>query len=393
MSAVGHARLIVVIAVLALGGTRPATQAADPVLSVVQPSTQTVLRGRSPLEAEVAPASAIVRVVIFFVDGQQACRVTERPFACEWDAGENPGIRSVRVTAELADGRRLVQTVRTAARASLAAFHSSANRVLVPVLVTDRNGHFVRDLTAADFRVYEDRVAQSAELVKTGESAASVLLALDTSASMEPALDELKGAAAAFLRALRPDDAVTVVAFDSGVQVLLRSGATPSARVETLDRLKPSGGTALYDAIVRGVDIIRDLPAPRAIVVFSDGEDTRSSSSMASVRVTLQQNNVVLYLLAQNPGGATDALRKDLAPLAIETGGMAWFPTKMSHVVGHFIDVVTDLRNQYVLAYAPTRPVGDGAWRSISVALAEDRGYRVRSREGYLAAPATGTRP
>ena len=114
---------------------------------------------------------------------------------------------------------------------------------------------------------------------------------------------------------------------------------------------------------------------------------------MASVRVTLQQNNVVLYLLAQNPGGATEALRKYLAPLATETGGIAWFPTKMSQVVGHFIEVVADLRNQYVLAYAPTRPVGDGAWRSISVALAEDRGYRVRSREGYLASPAIGIQP
>jgi VWFA-related protein len=374
------------LSIISLG----AVQESGPVLRIVQPEPGVVVSGAVVLEAGVTPADAAVGAVTFYVDGQQVCRMTARPFECQWDAGSIAVPRSVRVTAELADQRRLVQTLRTAAPPERALFRASVNMVLVPVFVTDRRGQFIRDLSASDFRVSEEGVAQQAQLVRTGEHPASVLLALDVSSSMESSVGELKRAAARFLEALGPEDAIVITAFNEELQVLLRSGATPSARLEALERLRPSGGTALYDGIIRAVDIISTLPPPRAIVVFSDGEDTRSRSLPASVRATLQRNDIVLYLIAQTSERTPGSLRTYLAPLAAETGGIAWFPTRMTAVVDHFVDVVQNLRNQYVLAYQS--PPAGGGWRRISVTMAADRGLRVRSREGYMAKEGGGPR-
>jgi VWFA-related protein len=359
-----------------------AGQATSTTLTVVRPSADEALTGEVTLEAAVLPETISVRAVTFFVDGQQACRATERPFQCHWDAGLTAVPRNIRVTAELGDGRRLVRTIRTVTPPPRNAFRAAVHMVLVPVYVTDNRGRFVQGLTASDFRVSEDGTPQEAELVRTGERPASVLLALDVSSSMDSTIQELRRSAAAFLRALSPEDAIIVAAFNEDFHVLLRSGASPEARLEALERLKPSGATALYDGIIRAVDILSSLPPPRAIVMFTDGEDTRSRSLESSVRVALQRNDVVLYLIAQSaePSGA---LREHLAPLATETGGIAWFPTQMTAVVEHFVDVVRYLRNQYVLAYPSPLP-GSG-WRRITVTLTDDRGRNVRSREGYMA--------
>lgn len=374
------------LSIISLG----AVQESGPVLRIVQPEPGVVVSGAVVLEAGVTPADAAVGAVMFYVDGQQVCRVTARPFECQWDAGSLAVPRSVRVTAELADGRRLVQTLRTAAPPARTEFRSAVEMVLVPVFVTDGRGQFIRDLSASDFHVSEEGVAQQAQLVRTGEHPASVLLALDVSSSMESSVGELRRAAARFLEALGPEDAIVITAFNEELQVLLRSGATPPARLEALERLRPSGGTALYDGIIRAVDIISTLPPPRAIVVFSDGEDTRSRSLPASVRATLQRNNIVLYLIAQTSERTPGSLRTYLAPLAAETGGIAWFPTRMTAVVDHFVDVVQNLRNQYVLAYQS--PPAGGGWRRISVTMAADQGFRVRSREGYMAKDGGGPR-
>lgn len=364
---------------LAVGGAAGAQEA--PLLRILRPAAGAAVSGEITLAVDVAPAAGPVRAVTFFVDGSQICRTTAPPFECRWDAGPTGAPRSLRFTADLADGRRLAQTLRTAAPPARTAFRAGVHMVMVPVYVSDSRGQFVRGLSASDFQVAEDGVPQPIELVGTGERPASILLALDASASMESSLQELRRAAAGFLNALSPEDVIIVTAFNDGLDVLLRSGATPEARLDALTRLRPSGGTALYDSIIRAVDMLRSLPPPRAIVMFTDGEDTRSRSLPESVRLALQRNDVVLYLIAQLSGEGR-AVREQLAPLAAETGGTAWFPERMSAVTDHFVDVVRHLRNQYVLAYAS--PSTRQGWRRIAVTLVRDRDLRVRSREGYM---------
>ncbi len=152
-------------------------------------------------------------------------------------------------------------------------------------------------------------------------------------------------------------------------------------------RLQPTtGATALYDALIRAIGVLKSQPSPRAIVAFTDGDDDASHSTIATVRTALETNDVALYLVAQGKAAEDKALRDQLSALATETGGAAWFAPKMSDLDEHFSRVTEDLTGEYVIGYAPRKPLGDGGWRRISVEVAGQPGrYDVRAREGYLA--------
>jgi VWFA-related protein len=94
----------------------------------------------------------------------------------------------------------------------------------------------------------------------------------------------------------------------------------------------------------------------------------------------------VLYFIAQGRAERDDVLRTALTRLATETGGAAYFSSRMSSLQEHFANIVADLSHQYVVGYSPKRDLGDGAWRKIQVHVEDrDRKLTVRARQGYLA--------
>jgi VWFA-related protein len=361
-----------------------AAQAPAPAIAIEQPAPGVVLSGPSQLAASVAPATSGVRQVTFFVDGQQACRVQSEPFACEWDAGNRSTARAIRVVADLVNGQRLVATRRTVAPGL--SFGSSVDAVLVPARVLDGNGSFVRGLTVDRFRLFEDDQPQEIVSVLAEDSPASVVLALDMSASMGPKMADLRRAATMFLDSVRAYDAVTLATFNQNLFVLTRPGADDAARREALDRITPWGGTALFDSLVRAADMLRSQPSPRVIVAFTDGEDVDSVGSVQTVRSALQRADVVLYLVVGGNAAPRDSPTGQLARVAEETGGSAWFTPRMESLGDRFTAIVNDLTNGYILLYVPERQLGDGAWRTLRVEIAgPSRAQSVRSRQGYLA--------
>jgi Ca-activated chloride channel family protein len=362
----------------------PQAQVPEQAIRIVHPAAGSTMAGPSPLEADVVPSSANVRRMTFFVDGQRVCEAVSAPFRCDWDAGSRSAPRTVRVVADLASGHRLVGTRRTRARG--VTFTASTDAVLVPTRVIDTRGQFVQGLQPAQFQVFEDgRPQQIASVISEG-TPASVMLALDMSASMQAKVGDLRRAAAMFLDAVRPDDAVSIAGFNEGLFVLTRPGANTSARHDALARLRPWGDTALYDSLIRAAGILRNQPSPRAVVAFTDGEDVASRASVQTVRSVLQGADVVLYLVvgAEPPVPGSPLAR--LARIADETGGAAWFNPRLDALGSRFAAIVDDLSNGYVLTYLPDRPVGDGAWRELQVQVAGvDRETAIRARQGYLA--------
>jgi VWFA-related protein len=142
--------------------------------------------------------------------------------------------------------------------------------------------------------------------------------------------------------------------------------------------------------MIRAVALMRTLPSPRAVVVFTDGVDSASRASADTVRSAFQANDIVLYLVVQGDG-ARQSSGGPLARLAEETGGAAWFAPRMSSLGDQFAGIISDLVNRYVLVYSPQRPLGDDAWRRINVELTGRNGdYAVRAREGYVASRRDG---
>ncbi len=382
-----------VLALLCFGGDpAPAALAQAPVLTIVRPTADEYLLGPTELVADVSPQTIHVVDVTFVVDGKQICKVTSRPFKCAYDAGSGTASRTVRVRATFPSGDPLTETVRT--KGYNFAHAVAVEAILVSVHVTDDRGRFVEGLQQPQFKVLEDGVPQDVTSFLSENAAGSLLLALDISGSMSPAVGELTSATSQFLKSLRPTDRVTLTGFSNSLFVLAPATADAAARQAALEQLHPAGGTALYDSMIRGVELLKPQSSPRAMVVFTDGDDDASLATLDGVRSALQSNDVVLYFIAQGRAEHDQALRAELAKVAIETGGAAYFSSRMSSLQEHFANIVADLSHQYVLFYSPKRELGDGAWRKIAVQVQDgDRKLTVRARQGYLAVHRGGGTP
>jgi VWFA-related protein len=364
--------------------------AQDPTLVILSPTPDDLLTGPALLSAAVRPESQPVLEVRFTVNGVPACTASAAPFRCRWQAGSDVRPRAVRAVATLPDGRRLVAT--TSTRGLTVTDTVSVDAIVVSVRVTDRDSRFVPGLTREDFILLEDGERQRITGFSAEDAGAEVVVALDVSRSMEPSLAGLRVATRQFLEALRPQDAVTLSAFSTGLTVVAPPTASLDDRIARLGDLRTGGNTALYDAMIGAAAVFRSA-GQRAVVVFSDGRDVVSRASIDGVRTALQSADVGLYVVGQGDAATDGDLRDRLTRLARETGGAALFSTRPDALQGHFAEIAEDIAHRYMLVYTPARPLGDGGWRRVEVRLAEARAaHVVRAREGYLAVRRAGGR-
>jgi VWFA-related protein len=169
------------------------------------------------------------------------------------------------------------------------------------------------------------------------------------------------------------------------VFALTRKTTDPSERVRAVDRLAPWGATALYDVIVRAIDMLGRQVGRKALVVFSDGEDQGSHVTLADVERRLQASDVTLYMIAQGRGVSQDYLKETMQRLTVPTGGRTFTTDSIDQLHGAFEELLEELSNQYLLGYQPTNAARDDTWREIKVQV--DGQSNVRARQGYRAAP------
>jgi Ca-activated chloride channel family protein len=370
-------RLVLTVAAMIV-----AVGAADqePKMAIASPQADTVVSGTTAITLDIVPTAA-VEIVNFFVDGRLTCTVDRPPFACTWDPGPVVRGHHIRVVATFKDGRRLVDNVRTkdlgyAERAEVEA-------VLVPVIVME-GGRFVQGLGKRDFEVFEDGAPQQVIALASEESPLDLVLAIDISGSMEGALADVKSAVKQLLSQLRTGDAATLIGFNDNTFLVAEREKDRQAREEAVDLLSAWGGTALYDATVRAVELVGRNPGRKGVVVFSDGDDRHSLTSPETAAARVQGGNAMLYTVGFGAGASVTTLRDRLQQYATATGGRAFFPRHSVELAQVFGSIVAELSNQYVLSYVSTNTRKDGAWRAIRVKVRSGK-YEVRARRGYQA--------
>lgn len=356
--------------------------AGAPDVRIVSPDADTYLSGPTLLRAAVEPPSAAASAT-FSVDGRQVCAIERPPFECEWDAGSNVTQRQVRFVVTLAGGGRVVRTVRTKALQFVERVDVDA--VQVTVTVTDGNGQFVPGLPRTAFRVFEDGRPQTISHFTSEDVPLELVSAVDISGSMAPVMPKLKAAVKGFLAAVPSKNQVTLIGFNDSIFALARKATDPAERVRAVDRLAPWGATALYDVILRGVDMLGRQVGRKAVVIFSDGEDQGSHVALQDVERRLETSDVTLYMIGQGRGVTQSYLRTIIARLTAPTGGRAFFNESIDELQGIFEELLDELSNQYLVGYQPTNTKRDSTWREIRV---EVDGYtNVRARQGYRAVP------
>jgi Ca-activated chloride channel family protein len=365
--------------VLLAWSAAPAGQTArNPTLAIASPVEGSLLSGKVLLRADLDPPAAATSVV-FFVDGRQVCSVSVPPLECTWDAGAAVVAHQIRVVATIAGGSRIIRTVRTKELGYTEKV--DVDVVQVTATVVDGQGHYVTRLPRDAFHVYEDDRAQTMTHFASEDVPLELIVAVDISGSMGPSMLKLKSAVKAFLEAVPPSDQVSVLGFNDTVFALSRSATKPADRIKAIDRLAAWGGTALYDVILRAVDLAGRGVGRKAIIVFTDGEDEGSHAVLADVEQRLQASDATLYMIGQGRGVTLEPLKRVMERLSRPTGGRALFTESIDELHDAFEKLLEELSQQYLLGYPPTKDVRDDAFRRIKVTV--DGPYQVRARQGY----------
>jgi Ca-activated chloride channel family protein len=267
------------------------------------------------------------------------------------------------------------------------------NEVNVVFTVTDKRGHFVKDLTQNDFRVFDDnKPAQSiSSFNRETNLPLRVGLLIDASNSVRDRFKFEQEAAIEFLNQIvRPkDDKAFVIGFDTTPEVTQDFTDSTEALSHGVRMLRPGGGTAMYDAIYFACrdKLMKDKatgPTRRAIILLSDGEDNQSRVSREEAVEMAQRAEVIIYSISTNTSGLKLRGDKILEHFADETGGKAFFPFKIQDVSDAFMQIQDELRSQYDISYKPADFTADGKYRKIDI-MADNKKYKVRARKGYYA--------
>ena len=319
--------------------------------------------------------------------------------------------------------------------------------VNLPLLVSDRSGRYIPQLSGRDFSLYEDGVQQTIASFGSEEVPFSVVLMLDVSPSVQGNVEDIQDAAIAFVRQLRSQDRVMVVSFDRRIHYL--SDFTNDRReLEGAIRQANTGsGTSVYDAVFEVVQRrLRNIEGRKALILFSDGEDTTSSRAEYDDAINaVTESDVLVYGLRYPGSGGRGGVRVDpwprspipgiqlpfpfpwpfprrrrgpfrltdptsgqnnaattspqwsrrgtrgggdfMADITTAGGGPVYDAEKISDLGRLANRIAEELRHVYVISYYPTNPLSKGGYRSVRVSVKGRDDIAVRHRRGYNARP------
>jgi Ca-activated chloride channel family protein len=274
-------------------------------------------------------------------------------------------------------------------------FRAHTDLVRVVVMVEDPDGRPITGLSMGDFEVWEDGRRQAVRLLAPGDGAGQagapalhVGVLLDVSESMAEGLAMTRTAAIRLLSRLPEAADITVVDFDEQVRAARFESDDFPHLVERIRRQQVSGWTALYDAIGLYLSAAAEQEGRKVMLLYSDGDDTRSALRYGELLQLLRASDVTIYAVsAVDPKLRGPELRRRavLEQLAETTGGLAFFPTSVEDLEEVYDRILSGIRSQYTLGYQSTNLRRDGAWREIEVRVVGRPGARLRARAGYFA--------
>jgi len=269
-------------------------------------------------------------------------------------------------------------------------FRSDVDLVNMGVTVTDRHGQLVTDLASTDFVIFEDGERQEILHFAAGDPSGDapdlhVGILLDVSRSMVEDLSFTRTAAVRFLDRLQEAVDITVVDFDTEVRAA-RFGRLDFPRVvERIREQTVRGSTALYDAMGLYLDNAFGQTGRKVMLVYTDGDDTRSALRWSELVDLLRASDVSVYAIGAFHRGRYDAAHRTLQQAASLTGGQAFFPSSLASLDDVYEQVLAEIRAQYLLGYLSTNTSFDGSWREVEIRIVRDADLKVRSRKGYYA--------
>jgi VWFA-related protein len=301
----------------------------------------------------------------------------------------------------------------------------SVNEVIVPVTVTDEKGRFVSNLEAKDFKILDEGKEQHIEFFSRDRNQPVVVgFLLDLSNNTRVHWAKYQDAAIELVLNLLPGDkkySGYLISYANEAELQVNTTTESDKLVERLRKLKPGGGSALYDAIYMACmnrQLVEGEPYDprRVLIVIGDGHDNASKKSLDQVIEIAQRNLVTIYGMSTVSFGFTSEGDENLLRMTSETGGRVVYPlndlysdvdgylshpsddgnyaltvgmgayaSELSSGIFHAIaNIAGEITTQYILRYVPD--VGAAStkqFRNIKVLVPELQTVKIRFRKGY----------
>jgi tight adherence protein B len=179
----------------------------------------------------------------------------------------------------------------------------------------------------------------------------AVVMAVDTSGSMveNNNIARARDAAATLVGAMQPGTRLGLVAFSTEPRVVQPLTGDHQQVRQAIGTLDAVGDTALYDAVVRGSQLLAGEEGQRNLVVLSDGRDDGSSASLEDAIKAAKQAGVTVYTVGLNLPGNTGQDQAALRRLATGTRGQAFEVNDANNLVTLFGSIGQALASQYVV--------------------------------------------
>lgn len=275
-------------------------------------------------------------------------------------------------------------------------FHADSTLVVIPVSVTDPSNHFVLNLDRDRFSVFEDGVKQRVTQFADEDAPLSIGLLVDVSGSMGRKLSISQAAVAEFLKTMNPQDESFLVEFSDKAELAVGFTKDQNTIREKMNSVQSAGLTALLDAVHLALDEMKKAKNPRkALLILSDGGDNNSRYSADEIKEVVRQADVQIYcmgvfepVLLPGLAGAVVSGPGLLSEISEQTGGRVFPARSSSALPGIARRIGVELRNEYILAYAPSNAERNGKFRKVEVKLQTPdglSGLKARWRTGYYA--------
>jgi len=326
-----------------------------------------------------------VRSVELYLDGTFLTEIPAPPFTHKHDFGQIPKNR--RLKALVKDIHKIVILEK-----EIKSYHIDDSRVVdvaqvvVPVVVTDQNGYYIKDLNMDDFIVTEEGIEQPITYFdQKGRTKFHLVLLIDISSSMKDKIGDVKDAAKIFLEELMSkDDQAMVVLFNHEVFEDTDFSSNTDELFNSISIAFPFGATALYDAIAYCGKILKGIPGRNIIILFSDGEDNSSYIDPFTLIKRVERSNSVIYAIGKKMIYNEDIQYQDiLNKISLSSGGMTFLFDDVGEIQTVYRQIRQDIRAKYILQFKPEKKGKIKRFRKITVRVKGHKRYNVRTIKGY----------
>jgi len=221
------------------------------------------------------------------------------------------------------------------------------------VSVLDGHGKAVRGLGKRDVALKENGVSLAVKQMKMVRASGdreplSLALVTDKSGSMAgEKMAQAKESVLRFITLMEPEDRVSLFSFSDDVTEVEPLSHDRERLKRSIRTVQPGGNTALYDAIVKGVDSVRGKSGRRGVIVLSDGIANTGQMNIGQAIDFAVKSYVSVYMIGLGDDVRTARLKR----IASETGGSYFFTPSPEGLATIYETISRRIKNEYVITY------------------------------------------